>query len=333
MIGKLFVITLGITGLLRAAPEKWIFDTDMGNDIDDAMALAIIHELQSRDVVELLAVTSSKDHPWSAPYIDAVNTFYGRPDIPLGAVRKGATTLEGKYLKVAKRKNGKGKLVYPHDLESGNDCMEAVALIRKTLAGQPDGSVSILQVGFFTNLVRLLDSQPDEFSPLAGEQLIQKKVKQLGLMAGSFTPIDGNKRYLEFNVKKDISSARELAKRWPGKMVWSGFEIGMAVRYPTKSIEDDFGYVANHPVKEGYLAYCGLNGRNATFDLTTVLQMAYPDRGYFDLSEKGRVTVENDGFTSFVSGKGEHVFLKMSEKQAVQVEEAFVQMVSSPPRK
>ena len=332
MTGKVIAMILGVCGFLGAEPEKWIFDTDMGNDIDDAMALSIIHELQSRGVIDLLAVTSSKDHPWSAPYIDAMNTFYGRPDIPLGAVRKGATTFEGKYLKVAKRKDKQGNLVYPHDLETGEDCIEAVALIRKTLAGQPDGSVSILQVGFFTNLVRLLDSKPDEFSPLSGETLIRKKVKQLGLMAGSFTPINGNKRYLEFNVKKDIPSARELAKRWPGKMIWSGFEIGMAVRYPTQSIENDFDYVANHPVREGYLAYCGLNGRNATFDLTTVLQMAYPDRGYFDLSKAGKVTVEDDGFTSFTPGKGEHVFLKMNEKQAVRVEEAFVQMVSSPPR-
>ena len=36
---------LALLGGLHAAPVKLIFDTDMGNDIDDAQALAIIQAL------------------------------------------------------------------------------------------------------------------------------------------------------------------------------------------------------------------------------------------------------------------------------------------------
>ena len=54
---------------------KLIFDTDMGNDIDDALALGVIHALQSRGECELLAVTLSKDNDFAAPFCDLVNTF------------------------------------------------------------------------------------------------------------------------------------------------------------------------------------------------------------------------------------------------------------------
>ena len=54
-------------------PVSLIFDTDMGNDIDDALALGVIHALQSRGECRLLAVTVSKDNTYSAPFIDLVN--------------------------------------------------------------------------------------------------------------------------------------------------------------------------------------------------------------------------------------------------------------------
>jgi inosine-uridine nucleoside N-ribohydrolase len=40
-----------------------VFDTDMGNDIDDAVALAVLHALESRGEAKLLAVTLTKDNP------------------------------------------------------------------------------------------------------------------------------------------------------------------------------------------------------------------------------------------------------------------------------
>ena len=50
-----------------------------------------------------------------------------------------------------------------------------------------DHSVSICSVGFVSNLVQLLHSEPDDFSPLTGVELVRQKVKCLYLMAGVFT--------------------------------------------------------------------------------------------------------------------------------------------------
>ncbi|MCL4855217.1 MAG: nucleoside hydrolase, partial [Bryobacteraceae bacterium] len=181
-----------------AAPVRLIFDTDMGNDVDDAMALSMIHALQNRGECELLAVTVTKDNPYAAPFVDLMNTFYGRGGIPIGVVQKGVTPEDGKYNRavVTATASGGGQR-YPHDLKSGKDAPDAVAVLRKTLAAQPDNSVVIAMVGFSTNMARLLASGPDAASPLPGTELVRRKVRLLSAMAGGYTEELAKKRYKE----------------------------------------------------------------------------------------------------------------------------------------
>ncbi len=157
-----FFALLHSSFLFSAESVKLIFDTDMGNDVDDLIALCMINNLQSRGTVDLLA----------------------------------------------DEKNADGSLRYPHDLMSGKDAPEAVGLIKKILAAQPDHSVVIAQVGFFTNLARLLDDAE-------GKALVAKKVKLLSIMAGAFQTVNFDTRHLEYNVKLDdrlvaIVSASDL---------------------------------------------------------------------------------------------------------------------------
>ncbi|WAC19980.1 nucleoside hydrolase [Luteolibacter sp. SL250] len=314
--------------LAHSEPVPIIFDTDMGNDVDDAMALAMIHSLGKRGACKLLAVTVTKDHPKAASYIDALNTFYGQPDIPIGVVRDGPTKDEGKYLKATD-----DAAKYPRDLKSGADAPDALELLRKTLAAQPDQSVTLIQVGFFTNFARLLDTPGDGHSPLNGRDLIAKKVKLLSIMAGAFQTIGGHdNHYIEYNVKYDIPAARKLAVEWPSPIVWSGFEIGIAAAYPHQSIERDFNYVPHHPVKESYILYNPPPHDRPTWDLTSVLAAVFPDRGYFTFSVPGTVTVGEDGFTRFSKKeKGRDRFLIMDQAQAASVREACVHLTAEPP--
>lgn len=322
--------------LVQAEPVKLVFDTDMGNDTDDVMALCMIHALQSRGMVDLLAVSVTKDHPQAAAFVDAVNTFYGRPDVLIGVVRNGATPEPGKFNLLADAKNEDGSLRYPHDLASGADAPEAVGLLRKLLAAQPDNSVVLVQTGFFTNFQRLLASQPDAASPLGGRELIAKKVKVLSIMAGAFQTVDWNTRHLEYNVVKDIPAAQSLAKNWPTPVVWSGYEIGVAAAFPHVSIEQDLEYVKHHPLKESYVLYNPPPHDRPTWDPTSLLVAVFPDRGYFGLSPAGTVTVEDNGATWFRparDGKGRDRFLTMSAEQAARVREAIVQLSVEPPGK
>lgn len=330
----LTLLLCGTALLAPAAPVKLIFDTDMGNDVDDVMALEMIHNLQKRGACELLAVTITKDHPQAASFVDAVNTFHGYPDVPIGVVRNGATPEPGKFNLLGDEKNADGSFRYPHDLLSGEQAPEAVGLLRKVLAAQPDNSVALAQVGFFTNFARLLDSKADEHSPLSGRDLIKKKVTFLSMMAGAFQTVKWETRHLEYNVVKDIPAAQKLTIHWPTPIIWSGYEIGIAAAYPHTSIEQDFEYVKHHPLKEAYVLYNPPPHDRPTWDPTAVLYAVYPDRGYFDLSPAGGVTVEDNGATWYrpsKDGKGRHRYLVMSAEQTARVREAIVQLCVEPP--
>lgn len=331
--GVLTVLVMNSPFLPAAEPVRLIFDTDIGNDVDDVLALGMIHSLQSRGACRLLGVTITKDSDLAGPFVDAINTFYLRGDTPIGVVRPGKTPEPGKFLPLAAEKVN-GVFRYPHDLLSSKDAVEAVALLRKLLATEPDGSVSIAQVGFSTNLARLLDSKPDAVSPLAGKDLIRAKVKVLSIMAGAFQTIDGNAHFCEYNVVQDIANCKKLTDEWPTAVVWSGFEIGISLPYPAISIERDYSYVPDHPVSESYRRYEPPPHNRPTWDLTSVLYAVHPDRGYFDLSPPGQITVESDGFTRFKpAAGGRHRYLKLSDQQRCRVLEALVQLSSQPPSK
>ncbi len=310
-------------------PVRLIFDTDLGDDIDDAMALATIHALQSRGECELLAVTIAKDNELSGPAADAINTFYGRPDIPIGVVKNGKRPQESRFTpSLVNTKNGEQQR-YPHTLQSGKDAPEATELLREILAKQPDHSVVFAQVGYSTNLARLLDSKPDKHSPLSGRDLVAQKVKLLSMMAGNFGAAQNKP---EFNIVQDLESAKKVINDWPTPVVISGFEIGLNIPYPWQSVENDFGYVADHPIREAYLAWDKKPHERPTWDLTSVLYAIRPDHGYFGLSDPGTATVDERKLTQFeFDPDGKHRYLTVTPEQIIRVKEALVQLTSQPP--
>jgi hypothetical protein len=191
----------------------------------------------------------------------------------------------------------------------------------------------MVQVGFFSNLGALLGTAGDGYSPLEGRELVRTKVKLLSVMAGCFRTNAQNPHPLEFNVIKDVSAAQRVARDWPTPIVWSGFEIGIAVPYPAVSIEKDFGYVAHHPAAEAYRLYNPPPHERPCWDLTSALYGVLAERGYFGLSATGRVAVEGDGFTNFkAEAGGRDRFLTLTEQQVIRVKEALVQLASQPPR-
>ena len=311
---------------------RLIFDTDMGNDIDDALALAMIHALESRDECKLLAVTITKDNRYSAPFVDLVNTFYGRPDIPVGVVRDGVTPKDSRFTREPSQARDDGKPRYPHKLRDGSEAPEAVGLLRRVLAEQPDGSVAMVQVGFSTNFARLLTSQPDDASPLPGSELVREKVRLLSIMAGAFDAKLTADQFKEYNIREDLPSSRKLLAEWPTPIVISGFEIGRAILYPARSIRNDFGYVAHHPIREAYELYQEMPYDRPTWDLTSVLYAVRPDHGYFELSPPGKIQVSEDGVTRFEEqADGKHRYLKVQQSQIARIREAMELLCSQPP--
>nr|WP_237226027.1 nucleoside hydrolase [Rubinisphaera sp. JC750] len=337
MLTAAFCCSWAVLGLHHSSatagePVHVIFDTDITGDVDDVLALAMLHTLADRDECVLEAVTISKINPLAAPFVDAVNTYYGRPDIPIGVTRD-AQRRDSKYLHIVEQKVN-GQFRYPHDLLSGDDAPDAVTVLRKTLAAAEDHSLVLIQVGLAANVADLLESPADDISPLTGVELVRQKVKLLSVMAGAFRAVRNNTHFLEANVRNGIGSMQRLADQWPDDVpvIWSDFLIGIAAAYPRESIKRDFEYEPGHIVKEAYLAYCGPEHDRPTWDLTSVLYAVRPEDDYFGLSETGKVTVEKDGFTRFEpKPNGRDRYLTMSPKQTIRVVEALRYLVSQPP--
>lgn len=292
-----------------------ILDTDMGNDVDDALAMAVLHALQSRGHCQLDAVILSRPGHDAAAMCAAINHFYGRGAIPVGVMHDGPIPQTNRFLHVATQ--------YPHTYNPVT-APESVALLRQRLQALPDQSVSIVHIGFATNMARML-ANPDDVA------LIRRKVRLLSVMAGAFAPIDGDTEFKEFNVICDIPAMQQLAQHWPTPIVWGGFEIGWALRYPRTSIAQDFGYVARHIIVDAYNAYCAPDEERPCWDLATALYAVLPQRDYFGLSTAGRVQVRDDGVTTFVAdATGNQRYLTMDAVQQARVLEALVQLTSQP---
>ena len=140
---------------VASAQEKvpLIFDTDMGPDYDDVGAIALLHALADSNQVNILATIASTKYPGVVPVLSIFNTYFNRASLPIGVPR-------GKAIEQRDVQHWSDTLIarYPHSLKSNDEANEAVEIYRKTLAARPDNSVTIVTVGFLTNLAGLLQS-------------------------------------------------------------------------------------------------------------------------------------------------------------------------------
>ena len=160
-----------------------IFDSDMGSDCDDVGALAMIHRYIKQGKAELLAcIYSSGKVPYGVGIIDAINTYYDRPDIPIGSEYD-----EGFGDPVDKMDAGKlaqDTLAFGHDKISSKDVPDQTQLSRKLLAKQRDSSVTYVTVGHTKALYDLLQSKSDSISDLTGREMVQRKIKRWIALGG-----------------------------------------------------------------------------------------------------------------------------------------------------
>ena len=191
-----------------------IFDSDVDHDCDDIAALFMLHAAVERGEANLLATIGCTSTNEIAPALDAINTWFGRPEIPVGTL-KDVGFLDHKGFAIDLIAN------YPSKFRSGKDYPDAVVLYREILARQPDGSVVVLAVGPLRNLANLLKSGPDKASPLDGPALIARKVRRLEVMGGTYPPAT-NAKEGEWNFKQDPAASALVCSTWPTPVLFNG---------------------------------------------------------------------------------------------------------------
>lgn len=318
------------TGEAASPTPKIILETDMGNDVDDALALDMIYKYMDAGQIDLLGIMTNKDSKYSAEYLDIMNTWYGYPQIPIGIVRNGADC-EADAINYAQctclLKKENGEPAFQRSLKDYEQLPDAHLLYRKLLAQQPDSSVTVISIGFSTNLARLLDTPADDISPLTGKELVGKKVKLLCTMAGCFNSPD----FYEYNVIKDIPAAKKVFAEWPTPLVTSPFEVGIAINYPGSSIENDFQWTSMHPMVEAYKSYQKMPYDRPTWDLTSVLY-SIEGPSYFTTSPAGKIHVTDQGATEFTpDNEGNRFYMTVDSIQAENIKKHLVELITKKP--
>ena len=306
-----------------------ILETDIGNDVDDAIAVDLAYKLVEAGKMNLLAICINKEGTAPAEYTDILNTWYGHPETPIGIIREGAdceADAVNYAAAVVEMKDEAGEPLFERSLAGYDALPEAPELYRKILSSKEDNSVTIVSIGFSTNLIRLLATGPDQYSELDGKALVAAKVKNLVMMAGDFS----GSGHHEYNVVKDIPAAQTIFHEWPTPVVTSPFELGLQVCYPSSSVENDFGWAPAHPVVEAYKVYCHRDDR-PMWDPTALLY-AVEGEQWFTASPVGNITVTDEGLTLFEEDEsGSRQFISADAVQASAVVDYLVKTVSAPP--
>jgi len=302
----------------KTKAEKIILDTDFGNDCDDAGALAILHQMAYMGEAEILATVYPMNDDEGAAAIDAVNTYYGKPNIPVGTY-KGSYVYKGKHNDFYNSKLAG----FPNDLKSGKNAPDAVMLYRKILSSQPDKSVTIIVVGPQRLVADLLLSKPDSISKLDGAALIKKKVKQLVSMGAEYPKGD------EWNIKICPDGAKLVAEKWPTPVVYSGFEIGKPIMTGERLITET---PETNPVRVAFETnpMVETSKNRHSWDETAVLFGVRGLKDYWTMGS-GIIQIAEDGKNNWVAGGKTRQYL-IAKKPVPDMKKVIEDMMVAPPK-
>lgn len=311
---------------LGAEIPKVIFDTDMTGDCDDCGALAVLHALADRKEMELLGcIASYGGNPYVAGCIDAINTYYGRGDLPIGAEQDAYGRTESHYLESIAKDTER----YGHDVVTKADVPSSVTVYRKLLAGQPDGTVTIVTVGRLKSFYDLVASKPDDISDMDGVALVKTKVLCWVCMGGRY-PNTEHKPEANFCTHGGAEYTAKTITLWPLPVVFSGYEIGSAVLTGPELVKQS----DDNPVARAYRLYFAGIKQNSrqSWDQTAVLFAVRGVEPYWNLVTAGVNLIGDDGINMWQeTPDSNHAYLVQKQEPEI-VAKVIEELMTCPPK-
>ena len=304
--------------------KKIFLDTDMLRDCDDAAALAIRLNLEAAGKCEIVGMAVSSRHPNSSTAVDVINRYFNREGIPIGAPKNGRGAYRPDTVFLDPLANE-----YPHTLNSNDDAPNAVDIYRQVLAAAEDGEITLVTIGYMTNVADLLESAPDKWSDMDGKTLVRKKVRLWICMGGNF-PVDDAKDNVNFT--RDMPAAYKAIREWPGEIQFVGREIGHKI-FAGDSLR---AVSQDNPVRRAYELHRGPgspdNWNHHTADPTTVWYAVHGCDGGFSLSGPGYIDLQPNGVFRWVddpNGRQRYLFQKMPRDEMAKLMDDWMSMSPS----
>lgn len=261
--------------------ERVILDTDICTDCDDVAALALLaaRARESAGAFTLAGVAANVCHPAIPAAISTVLSFHGLEGVMIGmAPEPQPWDYASKYLDA----------LAAHSPGFAHDGLSALDLYRRVLSEAPDGSVTVVSIGFFNNLDAALRDDP---------ALFRRKVRRVVAMAGGF---GARADHREYNIIGHLDAARRFIRDFGGELVFVGFECGeQAMTDLTGFPEGSANYLLEAFERR---SNCGM--RHPSWDPVTVDFALDGENDCYRLSEPGTVEVDADGRTVFTPAAG-----------------------------
>ena len=209
LVGLVLVSAVG----LAQKRTPIIFDTDIGDDIDDALALALALQSPELDVRAVTTVIDDVDLRTRLAWKEL--GIYGRRDIPLGT---GAS--EPLLDKVWNNKSRQYEVLTDADVFPPGARKHASDLIIETVMASP-GKITLVPVGPLTNIALALKTEPK----------IKDHIDKIVLMGGAFFPARA-----EYNILRDRVAA-EIVFRSGIPITAVGLDVTMKCKLQGKDME------------------------------------------------------------------------------------------------
>ena len=302
--------------------ENLIIDTDFGFDCDDAGALAVANILINEGKINIFAVTHSVNKKIGCDAIKLINDYYGNPDIPVGVAERYALNVDEFYEEFYSKFHyadgfpGWGekptffKILNNLNLKKYKNVVyrPAKEVIIEKFNESDDKSVTVVCIGQANNIADVLETNG---------ALFKKKVKRVVVMCGNFNDYDYEYRLGdmywkgEFNVLLDIRSMQRLFAERDLPIYVLDFNQGFDV-LSGASLQNQ----SDNPVKMAYFVHGnGINFNLPSWDIMTLMFASGEFNDMFSLGEKGSVSVDDNGKTTFRQGNGEHCLIYRKTEQ------------------
>ncbi len=277
----------------------------------------MLHALADRGEARLLAVMMSDANGESPRCTDAINTWYGRGNVPIGVRRPGGGKANSRY---ARQIAGE----FPNDF-SFDKSPDAVLLYRRILAAEADHSVVIVSIGTLENLADLLQSQPDDHSPLAGADLVRRKVRLWSCMGGNYPA----GKDAEHNFKFGGQKTAQAINNWPTPILFSGWEVGIRIITGANLAQ----LPSPNPVRRAYELYNKPGAGRYSWDQTSVLVAVRGHDDWWRVHRGGYNHIHEDGRNEWRAAPDKaHAYL-VERADPAEVGRAIESLMMQPPKR
>lgn len=206
--------------ILKPSDRKFIVGTDWWTDCDDCIAIQLMCLAHKNGAAELLGIGMNACMEYSVASLCAFVEDMGVFGIPVGIDLEandftGVHTYQKRMALKAVR------------TRSNLDAEHPVRLYRRLLA-QSEQKVEIIEIGFFNVLASLIESEPDDLSPLSGVELVKQKVAKMWVMAGKWDVQGGMEHNFNNNARARVA-AEKFVRLCPCEVTFLGWEVGASV--------------------------------------------------------------------------------------------------------